>query len=68
MEKIITDLIGKRIEINCGHGVAFKGENVGVEAGILTLECDGKKLYIDLTKIVVVSEATDSAGKPGFIG
>jgi len=69
MERKITDLKGKRIEVNCGNGVAFTGENLGIEDGVLTLECEGKKrLFVDVTKIVVVSEASDAAGKPGFIG
>lgn len=69
MEKKIAELKGKRIEVNCGNGVAFTGENLGIEDGVLTLEVDGKRhLFIDAAKVVVVSEAPDSAGKPGFIG
>jgi hypothetical protein len=68
MEKKLAELKGKRIEVNCGNGVAFSGDNLGVEDGVLTLECEGKKqLFIDAAKIVVVAEATDTAGKPGFI-
>jgi hypothetical protein len=68
MEKKIADLKGKRIEVNCGNGVAFAGENLGIEDGVLTLECEGsKRLFIDAAKIVVVSEASDAGGKPGFI-
>ena len=68
MEKKIADLKGKRIEVNCGNGIAFTGENLGLEDGVLTLECDGtKRLFIDAAKIVVIAEASDTAGKPGFI-
>lgn len=68
MEKKIAELQGKRIEVNCGNGVAFAGENLGIEAGVLTLECEGKKrLFIDAAKIVAIAEALDTAGKPGFI-
>lgn len=68
MEKKLSELKGKRIEVNCGNGVAFAGENVGVEDGVLTLECEGaKRMFIDAAKIVVLAEASDSAGKPGFI-
>ena len=68
MEKKIADLKGKRIEVNCGNGVAFAGENLGIEDGVLTLECEGsKRLFIDAAKIVVISEASDTGGKPGFI-
>ena len=68
MEEKIAELQGKRIEVNCGNGVAYEGENLGVEAGVLTLECDGKKkLFIDAGKIVAIAETSDTAGKPGFI-
>ncbi|MEO5858556.1 MAG: MM0924 family protein [Pyrinomonadaceae bacterium] len=68
MEKKIAELKGKRIEVNCGNGVAFSGENLGLEDGVLTLEGDGsKRLFIDAAKIVVISEASDMAGRPGFI-
>jgi hypothetical protein len=60
MEKKIADLKGKRIEINCGNGIAFSGENLGLEDGVLTLECENKKrLFIDAAKIVVLSETSD---------
>jgi hypothetical protein len=68
MERKIAELQGKRIEINCGNGVAFAGENLGIDAGVLTLECEGKKrLFVDAAKIVTISEVSDAAGKPGFI-
>ena len=67
MEKVINELVGKHIEVNCGSGVAFKGENLGSDVGVLTLECEGKKLYIDVSKIIVINEASDASGRPGFI-
>lgn len=69
MEKKLAELKGKRIEVNCGNGVAFAGENLGIDDGVLSLECEGsKRLFIDAAKIVVISEASDGGGKPGFIG
>lgn len=67
MESVIKGLVGKRIEVNCGNGVAFSGENLGVEDGVLQIECEGKRFYVDLSKVLVVSEASDSGSKPGFI-
>ncbi len=68
MERIIGDLKGKRIDVNCGSGSAFRGENVEVSDGVLTLRDEHDKVfYIDLTKIVAVSEVADSVSKPGFI-
>lgn len=69
MERIISELVGKKIEVNCGSGVAFAGENRGAESGVLKLDCDGKQLYIyiDLQKIIAVNEAPDATGRPGFI-
>ena len=68
MEKKLAELKGKRIEVNCGNGVAFTGDNIGLEDGVLTLECEGaKRLFIDAAKIVVIAEASDNAGRPGFL-
>lgn len=67
MEGVINELVGKRIEVNCGNGVALSGDNQGIERGVLKLECEGKLIYVDISKIVVVSETSEAGGKPGFI-
>ena len=69
MEEIIGNLIGKKIDVNCGNAAMFRGENLGYSNGVLALKDDtGKTVYIDGTRIVALSEVTDAASRPGFIG
>ena len=68
MEKILNDLLGKKINVNCGN-TAFRGENQGFYEGFLKLSDDsGDSLYIDPTKIVAVGEVVESVSRPGFLG
>ena len=68
MEEIIRSLCGKTIDVNCGNAAIFRGENMGYENGILTIQDDwGKTVFIDGTRIVAVSEVSDAASRPGFI-
>lgn len=69
MDQIIGELIGKKVDVNCGSGTVFRGENSGQSNGILTLtDEDGRRFYIDMSKIISISEVGETASKPGFIG
>lgn len=69
MEEIIRNLIGKKIDVNCGHSAIFRGENLGYAGGILTVKDEtGKTVFIDATKVVAVIEVSEASGRPGFIG
>lgn len=69
MEEIIGSLIGKKIDVNCGSAAMFRGENLGYSNGVLELKDDlGKTVYINGSRILAVSEVSDAASRPGFIG
>jgi hypothetical protein len=69
MEEIIRNLTGKKIDVNCGHSALFRGENLGYSNGVLTVRDEyGKTIYIDGARIVAVTEVSDAATRPGFIG
>ena len=69
MEEIIRNLTGKKIDVNCGHLALFRGENLGYSNGVLTVRDEyGKTIYIDGARIVAVTEVSDAATRPGFIG
>lgn len=68
MEKVLTELVGKKIDINCGT-TAFRGESVGYSDGVLRIRDDyDKVIFIESSKIVAVSEVSDASSRPGFIG
>jgi len=69
MEEIIRNLTGKKIDINCGHSALFRGENLGYSNGVLTLKDEsGKTIFIDVARIVAVTEVSEASSRPGFIG
>ena len=69
MEQLISSLAGKKIDVNCGAGALFRGENLGYENGVLSLKDEhGKTVYIDGSRILALSEVSDAASRPGFIG
>ncbi len=68
MEAILKTFIGKRIDVNCGSNVAFRGEVVSVEGGLLQLlNEEPKTIFIAVDKIAAVSECRDFGSRPGFI-
>lgn len=69
MERILSGLVGKRIEVSCGRGMVFAGENEGVADGVLSIKDEhGKVFLIDLSKVIAVCESAESGSRPGFLG
>jgi len=68
MEEILKKFEGSRIDVNCANGVWFRGENAGVEDGVLKLRDEDKVVYIAIKRIVAVSETGESNTRPGFVG
>ena len=68
MKAILREFIGKKIEVNCGSSVAFRGEVVSVESGVLNLlNEEQQKIFIAVEKIAAVCECRDLGSRPGFI-
>jgi len=68
MEALLTELSGKKIDVNCGSNVMYRGEIVSIEGGILKLKNeDDRDVFIAVDKIAAVTECSDLSSRPGFI-
>ena len=68
MEALLTELSGKKIDVNCGSNVMYRGEIVSIEGGILKLKNDDDRdVFIAVDKIAAVTECSDLSSRPGFI-
>ena len=69
MENVLQSLSGKKLDVVCLGAVSQRGENRGLSDGVLTLVDDeGRVVYIAVSAIIAVSEISDAASRPGFIG
>ena len=68
MQKLLSRMLGKRVEVRCGISTSLRGEVVSVEDGVLKLkDSDEKMCLIAVDKIVVVWEASDEGHRAGFV-
>lgn len=68
MEALLKEFLGKKIDVNCGSNVAYRGEVVSCEGGVLRLiNEDNKDVFIAVDKIAAVTECKDLGSRPGFI-
>lgn len=68
MEKILREMIGKRVEISGGGSAVYRGEVADVLDGVAHLRDDeGRVIYVAIDKIAAVSEKIDPGSRPGFI-
>lgn len=68
MEALLSGFAGKKIDVNCGSNVVYRGEVLSAEGGLLTLKNeDGHDVYVAIDKIAAVSECKDFGSRPGFI-
>ncbi len=68
MEAILNELKGKKVDVNCGSNVAYRGEVQDVANGILRLVNDEDQLiYISIDKIASLVEFREFGSRPGFI-
>jgi hypothetical protein len=68
MESLLKELVGKKIDVNCGSNVAYRGEVISVDGGVLKLlNEDDQDVFIAVDKIAAVSERRDIGSRPGFI-
>jgi hypothetical protein len=68
MQELLSQMIGKKIDVYCGGASSLRGEVMKVEKGIVQLkDSDDKICYVALDKIVVVWEARDEEHRAGFV-
>ena len=68
MEELIKQLVGKKIDVNCGTAAMYRGEVIDAENGVLHLRNeDDADVYISIEKIAAMYECKDLPSRPGFI-
>jgi hypothetical protein len=68
MEELLAQCKGKKIDVAFGTTAVYRGSVLEIANGILYLkDDDGRTAYISVDKIVVFSECSESASRPGFI-
>jgi len=68
MEALLAGLKGKKVDVNCGSNVMYRGEILSVENGILKIKNDdGHDVFVAVDKIAAFTECSDQSSRPGFI-
>ena len=68
MKELLSNLIGRRIDVFCGATSSMRGEVIKVDGGVLHLQDeDGKACYIAIEKIIAVWEKSDKDHHAGFV-
>jgi hypothetical protein len=68
MQELLSNLIGRRIDVFCGATSSMRGEVIKVDDGVLHLKDeDGETCYIAIEKIVAVWEKHDKDHQAGFV-
>jgi hypothetical protein len=68
MEQLLSQMIGKKLDVYCSGASSLRGEVVKVEDGVLYLkDSDEKTCYVAVDKIIVVWEAREEDHRAGFL-
>ena len=68
MEALLAGLKGRKVDVNCGSNVMYRGEITTVENGILKLKNEeGREVFVAIDKIAAFTECSDQSSRPGFI-
>ena len=68
MQTLLSNLIGKKVDVYCGGASSLRGEVMRVEDGVLHLrDSDNKTCYVAIDKIMVIWEARDEEHRAGFV-
>ena len=68
MNELLSNMIGKKIDLYCGGGSSLRGEVVKVVDGVLHLrDSDQRMTFVNIEKIHVVWEARDDEHRAGFV-
>jgi len=69
METLLTQLMGKKIDVNCGASATFRGDVVDVKDGVLYLRDETERVaYVTIDKIAMIYEVKEHLSRPGFVG
>ena len=69
MEEKLKEFKGRMVDVNCGTGAVFRGVVESVEAGVLTIKDEMDVIsHISVSKILALTECSESSTRPGFIG
>ncbi|MGI8883641.1 MAG: MM0924 family protein [Pyrinomonadaceae bacterium] len=69
METLLTQLMGKKIDVNCGANATFRGDVVDVKDGVLYLRDETERVaYVAVEKIALIYEVKEHISRPGFVG
>lgn len=68
MDELLTQLMGKRIDISCGSSAIVRGDVMAVKDGILYLRDENERVaYVSVEKISIVWEVKEHQTRPGFV-
>ena len=68
MQTLLSNMIGKKVDVYCGGASSLRGEVLRVEDGVLHLrDSDSKTCYVAIDKIMVIWEARDEEHRAGFV-
>jgi len=68
MEELLTQLLGKKIDVTCGTNATFRGDVMDVKSGVLYLRDEADKVaYVAIDKIAVIYETNEHSTRPGFV-
>lgn len=68
MQEVLSQLIGKKVDLYCGSASSLRGEVIKVELGVLHLkDTEQRMCFVAIDKIVAVWEAPDEEHRAGFV-
>ena len=68
MQQLLSQMIGKKLDVYCSGASSLRGEVLKVEDGVLYLkDSDEKTCFVAVDKIIVVWEARDEEHRAGFV-
>jgi hypothetical protein len=68
MHELLSNMIGKKIDVLCNGASSLRGEVLKVEGDVLHLKDDDEKTcFVAIDKITVVWDARDDEHRAGFV-
>ena len=68
MQELLSNMIGREIDVVCTGAASLRGAVIKVESGVLHLKDEnGDVCYVAVDKIIAVWEKRDKDRHPGFV-